>query len=103
MSTSKLFSEYRPTLPNVSAALVTRQNVHAVARIIGGEVIEEAKASDPTDVAVTLLVPSLRKPIMVNVATPQYIVRSLKDNKLTVDYASNFEAQYDQIVSNPRG
>lgn len=43
----------------IEAMLLTRSNVHEVARWCGGRVIEEAKSSDPSDVYIAVDIPTL--------------------------------------------
>ena len=43
----------------IEAVALTRENVHAVATWCGGRVVEEGKASDPSDVYLALDIPTL--------------------------------------------
>lgn len=56
MNAVKMYSK-KPV--KVEAVQLTQDNLHDVARWCGGRVIEEAKASDPTDVFRALEIPTL--------------------------------------------
>ena len=50
---------YRKKPVIIEAVALTRNNVHDVAAWCGGRVIEEGKASDPSDVYLALDIPTL--------------------------------------------
>ena len=50
---------YRKKPVTIEAVALTRNNVHDVAAWCGGRVIEEGKASDPSDVYLALDIPTL--------------------------------------------
>ena len=56
MNTPKQFRKKPVT---IEAVALTRNNVHDVAAWCGGRVIEEGKASDPSDVYLALDIPTL--------------------------------------------
>ena len=51
--------QYRKKPVTIEAVALTRNNVHDVAAWCGGRVIEEGKASDPSDVYLALDIPTL--------------------------------------------
>lgn len=51
--------QYRKKPVTIEAVALTRENVHSVAAWCGGRVIEEGKASDPSDVYLALDIPTL--------------------------------------------
>lgn len=73
MSTPKTFRK-KPV--EIQAMLLTRDNVHEVARWCGGRVIEESKASDPSDVYIGLDIPTLEG--LMRAAVGHWIIRGVQ-------------------------
>lgn len=89
--------EYRPRVKPVYALQVTRENVHAVAREIGGDVSEEAKPSDPSDVALWLIAPLLSGVVHFLVTSEGPIIGREVDTNRLVGWAKrhDFETEYE--------
>lgn len=91
--------EYRPKVKPVYAYQVTRGNVHEVAREIGGDVSEEAKPGDPSDVAVWLIAPLLSGVVHFLVTSEGPVIgREVGTNRL-VGWAKrrDFESEYELV------
>ena len=91
---------YRPRVKPVYAYQVTRENVQAVAREIGGEVSEEAKPGDPSDVAVWLITPLLSGVTRFLVTSEGPVVGYEVGTNRLVAWAKrrDFEAEYELVT-----
>jgi len=86
---------YRKRPEYIEAVKVSENNLEAVARWCGGRVFEDAKASDPTDVARGIYMPTLEGVVAVRIGA--YILKRVFDAQLDVMNASEFEKNYEQV------
>lgn len=68
--------KYRKKPVVIEAAHLTREGAHEVATWCGGRVVEEAKASDPTDVYLGLDIPTLEGIMRASVG--DYVIRGVQ-------------------------
>lgn len=96
---------HRPTAPMIDAVQVTRDNAAAVAREIGGQVVEDPKSSDPTDVAMWLHVPTLRGAQRLLITSEGPVVGRCHDNGRIAywDRARDFYALYQPTTRHQEG
>lgn len=85
-----------PTAPIVYGAQVTQANAAAVARELGGAVEPDPKASDPTDIALWLILPTVNGTKRLLVTSEGPAVGKRADNGQTVywDRAADFHTLY---------
>lgn len=98
--TRSVLRPHRPTAPMIYAVQVTRDNAAAVAREIGGQVVEDPKASDPTDVAMWLHIPTLRGAQRLLITSEGPVVGRCRDNGRIAywDRANDFLHLYQPIT-----
>jgi len=78
--------------PGIEAMLLTRENMDEAAKWCGGSVESDTKPSDPTDVYICLLFPTLNGIGKANVN--EYLLRDA-DGRFVNMSRSTFEAQYE--------
>lgn len=90
--------KYSPRSPDVFAYRVTRNNMKEAAAEMGGRIETEAKASDPTDVAAWILVPTLDGVQRLLVTTTGPVVgREVGTNQVVAwARAEEFDALYKE-------
>lgn len=74
------------TAPIVYGVQVTRENANAVARELGGAVESDPKASDPTDVALWLILPTVNGTKRLLITSTGPAVGKRADNGQTVHW-----------------
>ena len=67
--------KYRKRPVVIEAMILTRDNVHEVARWCGGRVVEKVKPGDPTDVYIGLDIPTLEG--VMRAETSDYVIRGV--------------------------
>jgi len=92
-------NEYRPRGERVYAYQVTRENAHGAAREFGGEIREEGKSSDPTDVAMWIVVPTLDGPQRLLVTHEGPVVGRERETNRVLAWAkkADFDAAYEPV------
>lgn len=90
--------KYAPRAPEVFAYRVTRNNMKEAAAEMGGRIETEAKASDPTDVAAWILIPTLDGVQRLLVTTTGPVVgREVGTNRVVAwAEANQFNALYKE-------
>jgi hypothetical protein len=96
MSDMKL---YKPRGHPVYAEQVTRNNIQAIAAELGGEIANEGKASDPTDEATWLLLPTLDgvKRLLVTTTGPIVGRESGTNRVVAWENGAQFDALYEAV------
>jgi len=86
---------YRKRPEFVEAVKLTKDNLAEAAMWAGGRVFEDAKASDPDDVAMGVYIPTMEGVIAVRVG--DYIFKRETDGALDVSSAREFERVYEGL------
>ena len=94
---------YRKKPVTIEAVALTRNNVHDVAAWCGGRVIEEGKASDPSDVYLALDIPTLEGVMRGETMDPSglyphgdWIIRGVQGEFYPIE-ASIFRETYEAV------
>ncbi len=91
--------EYEPRGHRVYAYQVTRENAGAVARELGCAIREEAKSSDPSDVAMWIIVPMIDGTPHLLITSDGPVVGKERGSNQLVAWAerATFEAEYQPV------
>lgn len=89
------FEKYRAIPENITAALVTVENMAEIARLCGGRVKEEGKSSDPTDVYRAVVVPTLKGNLEAKIGN--YLAREDATGEYFVMQPDKFKGRYEKM------
>lgn len=94
-----VMDEYQPRGQRVYAYQVTRENASAAAREFGCELHEEAKSSDPTDVAKWIVVPTVEQVHRLLITHEGPVVGRERETNKVVVWAkkADFDARYERV------
>lgn len=92
-------SEYQPRGQRVYAYQVTRENASAAAREFGCEIREDAKSSDPTDLAKWIVVPTVEQVHRLLITQEGPVVGRERETNKVVVWAkkADFDALYEPV------
>lgn len=89
---------YRQKPMPVEALQLREHTAAEMARWCGGEVVRDSKPSDPTDVSLQVIVPTLEQRVHpLTVLVNEYLVRETNTGKFRKMSAADFEAQYEKV------